>query len=200
MTAFAALRTFGRLAEGESVLIHAAAGGVGQAAVRLAKHFGARVFATASTGEKLNIARRLGADELINYAEQDFVAEVKARTGGRGVDPILESVGGETFVKNFAASVPFGRIVVYGVSAGRATVDNVSLLFHHPVHLIGLNMAILGMQRPDLFPQLIAEFMPLLTTGVVHPEEPTTFPLADGPRVLADLEQRKTVGKLVLVP
>lgn len=201
LTAYACVRTFGRLSEGESVLIHAAAGGVGQAAVRLAKHFGARVFATASTDKKLEVARSIGADELINYTEQDFATEVKTRTGGRGVDLILEMVGGETFRKNLDAIVPYGRIVVFGSASGeKATVDNMELIMNYPIEMIGYNIYFHTMQRPDLFGPMMAEISELIAQGVVRPEEPTNYPLADGARALADLERRKTTGKLVLIP
>lgn len=200
-TAYGCLRLFGHLAAGESVLIHAAAGGVGQAAVRLAKHFGARVFATASTAEKLKFASDWGADECINYTEQDFVTEVKARTNGRGVDLVLESVGGETFHKSFEAVVPCGRIVVFGIASGeKAGIDNYRLIFEYPIALIGFNAYFVLGKRPDIFKPMNDEFSALIEAGVVCPDEPTAYPLAEGAKVLSALERRETKGKLVLVP
>jgi len=200
LTAHGCLRACGRLVKGESVLIHAAAGGVGCAAVRLAKHYGARVFATASSAEKLEVARRLGADELIDYARQDFVAEVKNRTNGRGVDLVLEMVGGETFDKNFEAVVPYGRIVVFGAASGeQASVSNVSMIFR-PVELIGYHLAVMAGKRPDLLGRELGQIQPLIQAGVVLPEEPSTSPLEQGASVLEALSARKTTGKLVLLP
>lgn len=200
LTAYGCLRTVGRLAEGESVLIHAAAGGVGSAATRLAKHLGARVFATASTAAKLAIAKANGADELINYAEQDFVAEVKSRTEGQGVDLILEMVGGEVFERNFRAIRPYGRIVVFGsATAKQALIDNTTLIFK-PVEVIGYHLAVMAQKRPDLMTPCLGELMQLVKRGVVLPETPTSFPLGDAVQALSDLEARRTSGKLVLVP
>lgn len=199
-TAHACLRTCGRLREGESVLVHAAAGGVGQAAVRLAKHFGARVFATASNPDKLEIARRLGADELIDYTKQDFVQVIRERTNGRGVDLILEMVGGETFRKNLEAAVAFGRIVVYGAaSAEVGKVTNRELIFR-PVELIGYHLGVMQRRRPDLMMRQLVEVRELIEQKVIVPEPPTVFPFERAAEALAKLSSRETTGKLVLVP
>lgn len=196
-TAAGALHSLGQIQPGESVLIHAAAGGVGLAAVRLAKHFGARVIATASSAAKLEIAKSRGADVLINYAEEDFVDAVKAATDGRGVDLVLEAVGGDTFRKNFEAVVPQGRIVVYGLSSGqRATIDNHEIVFDYPVKLMGLNMG----KRPEYFAPLYGLMEQLIADGVVDPEEPEVHGLEALPDVLAAIEDRKTTGKQVFVP
>jgi NADPH2:quinone reductase len=195
-TAYAALRLVADVKPGQSVLIHAAAGGVGQAAVRLAKHFGARVFATASTPDKLAAVKQLGADELINYVEEDFVAAVKEKTGGRGVDIILESAGGDVFRKNFEAVVPYGKIIVYGVSGGTSSISNDELLFKYPVQLIGLNLAL----QTQFMGAIIPELGKLIAAKVIDPAEPTKHPLAEAARVVSDIETRKTMGKHVLVP
>lgn len=200
LTAYGCLRVCGRLKSGETVLIHAAAGGVGTAAVRLAKHFGARVIATASTREKLEIARQHGADEVINYCQQDFAAVTKELTSGRGVDLILEMVGGDTFLKNFDAVAPYGRIVVFGAaSAQQANINNVGLIFR-PVELIGYHLLVMAQRRPDLFATQLAEMSELIDRGAIRPDEPRTYPLAQGATALQDLEQRTSTGKLVLVP
>ena len=196
-TAAGALHHLGQVQAGEWVLIHAAAGGVGQAAVRLAKHFGAKVIATASSPAKLELARSRGADVLIDYTAQDFVEEVKNATDGQGADLILEMVGGETYRRNFEAVRPQGRIVVYGLSSGeRAAIDNHQLIFDYPVKLMGLNMG----KRPEYFMPLFALMEELIATGVVDPGEPASHSLEELPTVLAELEQRKTTGKHVFVP
>ncbi len=202
VTAYICLVTLGRISQDQTVLIHAAAGGVGQTAVHLAKHFGARVFATASTEEKLDVARNLGADELINYTKQDFVAEVKSRTGERGVDLILEMVGGDTFRKNLEAVVPYGNIVVFGYasSAKKVDINNVGMIWDYPVSITGMTLGSLIGNRPDLFGQVMGEIGELIASGVIRPEEPMVHSLADGSQVLSDLEQRKTTGKQVFVP
>jgi NADPH2:quinone reductase len=168
--------------------------------VRLAKHYGARVIATASSPAKLRIAREHGADELIDYTKQDFVAEVKRLTSGRGVDLILEMVGGRTFDKNFEAVVPFGRIVVFGsAGAEEAAVTNTSLIFR-PVEVIGYHIAKMAAHRPDLFQRDLAEVLPLIEAGVVNPQEPTAYSFERAAQALDDLAARKTTGKLVLTP
>jgi NADPH2:quinone reductase len=200
LTAHGCLRTIGQLKEGETVLVHAAAGGVGQAAVRIAKHFGAKVIATASTAEKLAIAEKLGADVCVNYTSEDFVKACRDATGGQGVDLILEMVGGETFEKNLRAVRSFGRIVVFGAASNeQRTVDNVSLIFK-PVVLAGYHLSILAAKRPDLFMAELAEVQELIAKGVIAPEEPTSRPLNELAAAMIDLQARKTTGKVVLIP
>jgi NADPH2:quinone reductase len=200
LSAHGCLRVCGRLQAGETVLVHAAAGGVGTAAVRLAKHYGARVLAVASSADKLAVARRHGADELIDSSKQDFVAETKRLTGGRGADLILEMVGGDTFERNFDAAVPFGRIVVFGAASGReAAVTNVSMIFR-PVELIGYHIVNMVVNRPDLFQRDLAEVTPLIARGVAVPDEPSGHPLSEAAQALEALANRKTTGKIVLVP
>ena len=196
-TAAGALKHLGEVQAGEWVLIHAAAGGVGQAATKLAKHFGAKVIATASSPAKLELARAAGADVLVNYAEQDFVAAVKEATGGQGARLILEMVGGETYRKNFEAVRPQGRIVVYGLSSGeRASIDNHELIFEYPVKLMGLNMG----KRPEYFAPLFGLMEELIAEGVVDPGSPIEHDLTEVADVLSQLEQRQTAGKHVFVP
>jgi len=200
ITAHGCLRTCGRLQAGEAVLIHAAAGGVGTAAVRLAKHYRARVIATASSPAKLDIARQHGADEVIEYTQQDFVAEVKRLTGGRGVDLVLEMVGGNTFEKNFDAVAPFGRIVVFGAaSAEEASVTNVSMIFR-PVELIGYHIVAMAVNRPDLFQRDVAELLALVHKAAVVPDEPLTYTFDDAAEALEAMATRQTTGKLVFTP
>jgi len=200
LTAHGCLRTCGRLKEGETVLVHAAAGGVGSAAVRLAKHYGAKVFATASSAEKLALAKKDGADVLINYTEEDFVSVIKEHTDGKGVDLILEMVGGETFLKNIDAVKSFGRIVVFGsASAKQAKVDNVRMIFQ-PVEYIGYHLSIMARTRPDLFMAQMKEVNGLIKEGVISPYAPTVHSLEEGASVLHAMENRKTTGKLVFTP
>ncbi|WP_091095347.1 NADPH:quinone oxidoreductase family protein [Micromonospora citrea] len=199
-TALAALRPLGRLAAGETVLIHAAAGGVGQAAVRMARHYGATVIATASAG-KHDTVRAAGAHHVVDYREADVAAEVLRLTDGRGADLVLESVGGATFRASLAAARRVtGRVVVYGVAGGEATVSNWELNFTHQIHLIGLHIGVLAQHAPAVFAELTAEMSALMAAGVLTPGRPTVYDLADGPEALAALEARATVGKLVLRP
>jgi NADPH2:quinone reductase len=200
LTAHGCLRTVGRLQKDETVLIHAAAGGVGQAACRIANHFGARVIGTSTSSEKLEAIKGAGAHHAINTRDDDFVEKTLELTGGQGADLILEMVGGDVFRKNLKAQRAFGRMVVYGAASGEsANVNNVHLIFK-PVEVIGYHLSVLMRKRPDLFAEEMTEVMALIKAGVMKPDEPTQIPLADGAQALADMRARKTRGKVVLIP
>jgi NADPH2:quinone reductase len=199
-TALAALRPLGGVTVGQTVLIHAAAGGTGQAAVRMAKHFGATVIATASPG-KHEVVRAHGADHVLDSRSADLAAEVLRLTGGAGADLVLESVGGATLDASLAATKRVtGRVVVYGVAGGEAAISNWELVYKHQIHLIGLNIGMLIQAAPQIFGEVMGELFELLAAGVLGPGRPTTYELAEGPKALAELEARATVGKLALLP
>jgi NADPH:quinone reductase len=199
-TALAALKPLGHIATGQTVLIHAAAGATGQAAVRMAKHYGAKVIATASPGKHETVLA-LGADHVLDSVDGDLTAEVLRLTGGAGADLVLESAGGATFNAGLAAAKPVtGRVVVYGVAGGEAAITNWELVYRHQVHVIGLNIGMLIQRAPQMFGEIMGELSALLAAGVLGPARPTTYDLADGPKVLAELEARATVGKLALLP
>jgi NADPH2:quinone reductase len=199
-TALAALKPLGRIAAGETVLIHAAAGATGQAAVVMAKHYGATVIGTASAG-KHETVRALGADHVLDSDAGDLAERVLALTGGAGADLVLETAGGAAFAASLAsARRVVGRVVVFGSAGGEATVSNWELVYKHQVQLIALNIGVLMQSAPAVFGALMVELTRLITSGVLVPSEPTTYPLADGASALADLESRKTVGKLALRP
>lgn len=199
-TALAALKPLGRIAAGQTVLIHAAAGGTGQAAVKMAKHYGATVVAAASPG-KHEVVRALGADHVIDSRSPDLAADVLQLTGGAGVDLVLESVGDATLEASLAATKRVtGRVVVYGLAGGEAAVTNWELVYKHQVHVIGLNIGILTQAAPDVFGEVMGEMFGLIAAGVLGPGQPATYELADGPKALAELEARATVGRLALLP
>jgi NADPH2:quinone reductase len=198
-TALAALKPLGGVTAGQTVLIHAAAGGTGQAAVKMAKHYDATVIATASPG-KHEVVRALGADHVID-SRGDIAAEVLRLTGGAGADLVLESVGGATLDASLAATKRVtGRVVVYGVVGGEAAITNWDLVYRHQVHVIGLNLGMLIQAAPQIFGEVMGELFGLLTAGVLGPGKPTVHELAEGPKALAELEARATVGKLALLP
>jgi len=195
-TALAALRPLGGVAAGQTVLIHAAAGGTGQAAVRMAKHYGATVIAIASPGKHAAL-RALGADHVLDSGGAGLAAEVLRLTGGAGADLVLESAGGATLS---AAKRVTGRVVVYGLAGGEAPVSNWELVYKHQVHLIGLNIGVLIQAAPQIFGEVMGELFTLIAAGVLPPGQPAGYDLADGPKALAELESRATVGKLALLP
>jgi NADPH2:quinone reductase len=197
-TALAALRPLGEVRAGETVLVHAAAGGVGQAAVRLARHYGAHVVATASPA-KHDAVRALGADEVLDSTRADL-AETLARLTG-GVDLVLESVGRDTFETSLAVTKRFsGRVVVFGDASGSAGLTTHDLVFSHPVQVKGLHIGTLASAAPALYRSLVAELGTLIENGVYPPGTPVTHPLAEGPAVLEALELRTTHGKHALSP
>jgi NADPH2:quinone reductase len=199
-TALAALRPLGGIAAGQTVLIHAAAGATGQAAVTMAKHYGATVIATASPGKHETVLA-LGADHVLDSLRGDLAAQVLALTGGTGADVVLESAGGATFGASLAAAKRVtGRVVVYGLAGGEAAITNWELVYKHQVHLIGFNIGVLIQAAPQIFGEVMGELSTLIAAGVLTPGQPTTYELADGPKTLAELETRATTGKLALLP
>lgn len=199
LTAYHLLRTRAGLRPGESVLIHAAASGVGTLAVQLAKHWGARVFATASSDAKLELVRRLGADETINYARENFVTGVLARTAHRGVDMVLECVGGEVLAESAKVLVPGGRLLVYGRASGVAGALAGDEILARNLSVLGLHLG----RRPwrlEMHRQAFAEILRLAAEGRLRPVIDRTFPMAEVAEAHAYMAARRTMGKVLLVP
>jgi NADPH:quinone reductase len=199
-TALAALKPLGGITAGQTVLVHAAAGATGQAAVTMAKHYGATVIATASPGKHETVLA-LGADHVLDSLGGDVAAQVLRLTGGAGADVVLESAGGATFDASLAAAKRVtGRVVVYGVAGGEASITNWELVYKHQVHVIGFNVGVLIQAAPQIFGEVMGELFALIAAGVITPGRPTAYELADGPKTLAQLETRATMGKLALLP
>jgi NADPH:quinone reductase len=200
LTAALSLRSAARLSKGESVLIEAAAGGVGSFAVQLAKLYGAgRVIAAASTPEKRAIAERLGADASVDYSAPNWADEVRALTKGRGVDVVVEMIGGETVGQALSAMAPFGRMVYLGQSSGkRALVD--------PWHLTTQNRTVTGFYIgayfafPDLIQATLSEILSFILAGKLSLQVDTVLPLSQAAEAHRRLEGRETTGKVVLQP
>ena len=198
-TAVAVLK-LGQLVGGETVLIHAAAGGTGQAAVRIAKHYGAKVIAAASV-TKHEVVRALGADYALDSRSPDLAAQVLALTEDFGADLVIESVGGDTFDASLASTRRVtGRVVVTGLPAGRASISNWDLVYKHQVQIIGFNMGMLIRAAPQMFGTVMGELHGLIAAGVLPPLHPTSYALADGAGALAALANRETIGKLAIKP
>jgi len=199
-TALAALKPLGGVSAGQTVLVHAAAGATGQAAVTMAKHYGATVIATASAGKHETVLAS-GADHVLDSLGSDIAAQVQRLTGGAGADVVLESSGGATFSASLAAAKRVtGRVVVYGVAGGEASVTNWELVYKHQVHVIGFNIGMLIQAAPQIFGEVMGELSELIAAGVLTPGRPAAYELADGPKTLAELEARATIGKLALLP
>jgi NADPH:quinone reductase len=200
LSAYHILKTMGRLEEGETVLIHAAAGGVGTLAVQLAKIFRAgNIIATASTEEKRALAKQLGADAAIDYTKEGWKDEVLEYTNGKGVDVALEMAGGDIFHQTLDCLAPFGRLVVYGVASGQFTRMN-------PARLMGKNLSVIGfflpqiMRKSELYQQSLQELLTYVQTGKLILAIGGVYPLEQAAEVHRLLQSRKTHGKLILVP
>lgn len=201
-TAWHILRTSARLAAGESVVVHAAAGGVGTLAVQLARRWGAgRIIATASSDEKRALALDLGADVAVDSRSEALGDHLREANGGARVDVVLEMVGGTTFDQSLAVLAPFGRLVTYGQASRRPPTPVA------PGALMARSQAVVGfwlahcMRRPE---QLLAgqmrELLDLATSGDLRPVVGDSYPLSQARRAHEDLRARRTTGKLLLDP
>ncbi|MDQ2713451.1 MAG: zinc-binding dehydrogenase [Chloroflexota bacterium] len=179
------------LQPGQDVLVHAAGSGVGSAAIQIAKLNGARVIATAGSAEKLEQARKLGADEVINYNEQDFLQEVRRITGKRGVDVVVEHIGEQTWEKSVACLARRGRLVTCGATTGNEGKVNLWTLFAKEIAIIGSY----GGTRHDL-----ADVLKLVAMGRLQPVVHGTYPLEKLGEVQQMMEQRQQFGKLIVTP
>jgi NADPH:quinone reductase len=201
LTAWHLLRTSAQLRQGESVVVHAAAGGVGTLAVQLAKRFGAgRVIAVASSEDKRKLALDLGADVAVDAGEQDLKAALEDANGGK-VDVVLEMVGGPTTDASLAALAPFGRLVFFGM-ASRQPPSPVDLgaLMRRSRGVIGFWLMHAMADPPRLLAAPMDELLALTAAGDLRPVVGDVYALGDAPQAHRDLRARTTVGKLVLDP
>lgn len=176
---------------GQDVLVHAAGSGIGSAAIQIAKLQGARVITTVGSDEKVELARNLGADEVINYTAQDFAQEVKRLTGKRGVDVVVEHVGEQTWEKSAASLARMGRLVTCGATTGDQGKTNLWSLFAKEISFIGSY----GGTRHDL-----AEVLKLVAREQLRPVIHGTFSLEQIGTAQQLMEQRKQFGKLIVTP
>lgn len=200
-TAWHLLRTSAQLRPGESVVVHAAGGGVGTLAVQLAKRFGAgRVIGVASSEDKRDLALRLGADAVVDAGADDLCGALRKANGGARVDVVLEMVGGATFSASLDALAPFGRLVHFGQAAREGTpmVD--------PGRLMRMCQGVLGfwlarvLQRPELLTEAMRDMLDAVVAGELEPVVGGTYPLEEARRAHEDMLARRTTGKLVLTP
>jgi NADPH:quinone reductase len=199
-TADDCLFEFGRLQAGETVLIHAGAGGVGIAAIQMAKRAGAGVFATASSDDRLERLKDLGLDEGINYVTHDFVAEARRLTDGRGVDVIVDSVGGRTLQGSILALAYRGRCVTVG-DAGRAPAEHldISTMRGNNQSLSGYFLGAELLLAPRAH-AMIAGHLEAIARGELRVVIDRTFPLSDAAGAHAYIESRQAFGRVLLVP
>ncbi|MBM3558765.1 MAG: NAD(P)H-quinone oxidoreductase [Alphaproteobacteria bacterium] len=189
----------GRLAAGESFLVHGGSGGIGTTAIQLAAARGARVFATAGNAAKVAACERLGAGRGIDYRREDFVAVVKQATGGTGADVILDMVGGDYLPRNIACLATEGRLLQIAVQGGAKAEINLAQVMMRRLTVTGSTLRPRSVAaKGAIAAALRREVWPLLEAGTVKPVIDRTFALADAAQAHATMEDRRHIGKLVL--
>jgi len=216
LTAYQMLVQMGSVKAGERVLVHSAAGGVGLASIDLCRIYGAEVFGTASASKHAMLRER-GVSQLIDYNAQDYETEVKRLTAGRGVHIVLDAMGGEHWKKGYRCLAPTGRLVMFGLSnaaTGKTrsiwsllkTLLRTPLFSFPPPRLINDNKALLGVNlghmwdETELLTAWLAQLLAWYRDGKIHPTVGASFPLAEAPAAHHYIQDRKNVGKVVLVP
>ncbi|WP_028935836.1 NADPH:quinone oxidoreductase family protein [Pseudonocardia spinosispora] len=199
-TGYCALHRRARIQEGETLLVHAAAGGVGSAAVQLGKAAGATVIATAGGADKCDVARKLGADEVIDYSSEDMIARVKEITGGRGADVIYDPVGGDIFDASRKVVAFEGRILVIGFVAGRFADAPTNHILVKNYEVVGVHWGFYQRMDPKRIPEWQNALTELWDQRKIDPLIGLELPLIEAPEALRRLGSRGTVGKVALVP
>jgi NADPH2:quinone reductase len=199
VTAWHLIGTCGRVQPGETVVVHAAAGGVGSLAVQLARRAGAHVIATASTEEKRRLALELGAHAAVDPDPDGLAARLIEANGGRRVDVVLEMIGGDVFRQSLGALGSFGRLVIYGQASHEPSQLEAARLQSRCRSVVGFwLMDCIG--RDDLLAEPLAELFALVQEGELRSIVGGTYPLGDAAQAHRDLEQRRTTGKQLLDP
>ena len=213
LTAYHGLITLGQMKKGESLLLHAAAGGVGTAALQIAKNLGVRVYATVGSESKIQTAREQGAAVVINYADQDFAEIVRRESNGQGVDVILDSVGGKVFRKGWRLLRPMGRYVLYGFAAAagpkgvhkiKAFVESASFPLIYPPSIVPRNVTLSGFNlyflfdKVDYLQQTMRRILTWYEKGVVKPVIGAVYPFEKIQEAHQFLQSRKSIGKVVV--
>jgi NADPH:quinone reductase len=195
-TAYFALALRGRLREGETVLVHGAAGGVGTAVLQVARGLRARTIAVVSSEQKALVAREAGADEVLR-SDGPWRDEAKELSGG-GVDVVLDPVGGDRFTDSLRSLRPDGRLVVVGFTGGSIPEVRVNRLLLGNVEVVGAGWGAYALTRPELCREIGARLEPMIEQGVVRPLVGARFPLERAADALQEIDERRATGKVVL--
>jgi NADPH:quinone reductase len=197
LTVYFALAVRGRLQPGETMLVHGAAGGIGTSTLRLASALGAsRIIAVVSTEEKGQIASAAGATDVV--LSEGFKDAVKELTSGRGVDVVVDPVGGDRFTDSLRSLAPGGRLLVIGFTGGEIPTVKVNRLLLNNVDVVGVGWGAWALSHPGALVEQWAEVERLLTSGQLSPPEPVVYPLEQAAAAITSLENRTAKGKVVL--
>jgi NADPH2:quinone reductase len=199
-TAHLALHRRARLQPGEILLVHAGGGGIGSAAVQLGKAAGARVIATAGTAEKTALCLAFGADAVVNYREEDFVQAVKDFTGGHGADVIVDPVGGDVFDRSTRCVAFEGRLIPVGFTSGRIPQAATNHVLVKSYAVVGVHLSLQLERTPHVVGSVIVDLLRLYGEGAIRPHVSATYPLAAAPTAMRAVSERRTTGKVVLLP
>jgi NADPH2:quinone reductase len=199
-TSYVGLLHRASLQPGETLLVHAAAGGVGLAAVQIGAALGARVIGTAGTPDKLDLVKRHGAEIALNYRDADWVERVKDLTDGRGADVIYDPVGGDTFDLSTKCIAFEGRILIIGFASGRIPSAQLNRVLVKNFSLVGLHWGLYFEKNPQVLQDAHKAISRLHADGKIVPVVSATYPLTEAGAALEALGARKTTGKVVLVP
>ncbi|SDX33232.1 NADPH2:quinone reductase [Geodermatophilus africanus] len=196
LTMLFALRRRGRLQEGETVLVHGAAGGLGTAGIQLAKAYGARVLAVVSSEAKGETARAAGADEVV--LADGFRDRVRELTDGRGVDLVADPVGGDRFTDSLRSLAREGRLLVLGFTGGEIPTVKVNRLLLNNVSVVGVGWGAFWLGEPGYVQEQWTELLPLLERGALEPVIGSVHDLADAAAAVTELDERRASGKVLL--
>lgn len=196
LTAVFALGRRAGLRAGETILVHGAAGGVGSATVQVSKGYGARVIAVVSTPAKASFAKAAGADDVVLVDE--FTAAVRELTQGRGVDVVMDVVGGDLFVDSLRVLAPEGRLLVVGFTAGSIPEVRVNRLLLNNIDVRGVGWGMFVMTRPGVMQAQWDELVTMIRAGFVNPPVGATFPVEQAGHALSEMAERRVLGKTVL--
>ena len=199
LTAYHLLKTRAMVQPGDTVLVQAGASGVGTVAIQMAKHWGARVIATASTQEKLDLARSLGADITINYVSHDFEEEINALTDSAGVEVIQDAVGGEVLEKSLRCLASYGRLVIYGNATGSSAALPATDIFRANRAVLGFSI---GRSPQGVLDhnKAMSEVLPLVESGNFRLVVDRVLPMTQVADAHGHLANRGTLGKVILTP
>ncbi len=199
-TAYLILKEMAHVKPGESVVVHAGAGGVGSIAIQLAKLWGAYVIAVTSSDEKKKLCKELGADAVVDAGEADLKSALLAANKNKPVDIVLEMVGGTTFDQSLEALAPFGRLIFYGMASRQAPKNLAPGALMPKSHTVSGFWLVNALAKRELMQEVFMDLFGMIISGKLKPIVGATYPLSEAINAHRDMLARKTVGKIVLDP